>query len=61
MVHTLTSKKKKAWSKYLPDLVVAYNSSTHVSTGYSPYFLMFGRKPRLPVDVFMGITLEDDN
>ena len=22
---------------------------------------MFGRQPRLPVDVVMGITLEDDN
>ena len=61
MVGTLTSEKKKAWPKYLPDLVMAYNSSTHDSTGFSPYFLMFGRQPRLPVDVVMGITLEDDN
>ena len=29
MVGTLTSKKKKAWPKYLPDLVMAYNSATH--------------------------------
>ena len=61
MVGTLTSEKKKAWPKYLPDLVMAYNSSTHDSTGFSPYFLIFGRQPRLPVDVVMGITLEDDN
>ena len=61
MVGTLTSEKKKAWPKYLSDLVMAYNSSTHDSTGFSPYFLMFGRQPRLPVDVVMGITLEDDN
>ena len=61
MVATLTSEKKKAWPKCLPDLVMAYNSSTHDSTGFSPYFLMFGRQPRLPVDVVMGITLEDDN
>ena len=61
MVGTLTSEKKKAWPRYLPDLVMAYNSSTHDSTGFSQYFLMFGRQPRLPVDVVMGITLEDDN
>ena len=61
IVGTLTSEKKKAWPKYLPDLVMAYNSSTHDSTGYSPYFLMFGRQPRLPADVVMEITLEDDN
>ena len=36
MVGTLTSEKKKAWPKYLPDLVMAYNPSTHDLTGYSP-------------------------
>ena len=61
MVGTLTSEKKKAWPKYLPDLVMAYNSSTHDSTGFSPYFLMLGRQPRLLVDVVVGITLEDDS
>ena len=60
MVGTLTSEKKKVWPKYLPDLVMAYNSATHHSTGYSPYFMMFGRQPRLPVDIAMGIALEDD-
>ena len=57
MVGTLTNEKKP---KYLPDLVMAYNSATHYSTGYSPYFMMFGQQPRLPVDIAMGITLEDD-
>ena len=61
MFGTLTSEKKKAWPKYLPDLVMAYNLPAHDSTDFSPYFLMFGRQPRLPVDVVMGITLEDDN
>ena len=41
MVGTLTSEKKKAWPKYLPDLVMTYNSSTHDSRGYSPYFLVW--------------------
>ena len=60
MIGTLTKEKKKAWPKYLADLVLAYNSSTHESTGYSPYFMMFGRQPRLLIDVAMGITLDDD-
>ena len=60
MIGTLTNEMKKAWPKYLADLVLAYNSSTHESMGYSPYFMMFGWQPRLPIDVAMGITLDDD-
>ena len=60
MIGTFTNEKKKAWPKYLADLVLAYNSSTHESTGYSPCFMMFGRQPMLPIAVAMGITLDDD-
>ena len=59
MIRTLTNEKKKPWPKYLEDLALAYNSSTHESTGHSPYFMMFGRQPRLPIDVAMGINLDD--
>ena len=56
----MTNKKKKAWPKYLADLVLAYNSSTHESTGYLPYFMLFHRQPRLQIDIAMSITLEGD-
>ena len=42
------------WDKHLQKAVFAYRTSLHESTGYSPYFVNFGRSPVLPVDVMLG-------
>ncbi|XP_070535290.1 uncharacterized protein [Ptychodera flava] len=59
MLGTLTDEKKQDWKSYVPPLVHAYNCTKNDATGYAPYYLMFGRHPRLPIDVCMGI--EPDN
>ncbi|CAB3992258.1 Transposon Ty3-I Gag-Pol poly, partial [Paramuricea clavata] len=54
LLKSLPPQKKRRWTEYLPELLYAYNCTPHGTTGYSPYHLLFGRSPRLPVDLLLG-------
>lgn len=58
MLGTLENKKKSHWKEYVKPLVHAYNCTRNETTGFSPYELMFGRQPRLPVDLAFGLPLK---
>ncbi|XP_043993942.1 uncharacterized protein LOC122843338 [Gambusia affinis] len=60
MLGTLNQEKKRQWSQYVVHLVHAYNSTKCDATGFSPYFLMFGREAKLPVDVCFGTPLDEE-
>ena len=55
MLGTLSDEEKSDWKSHLGCMTHAYNCTKHVSTTYSPYYLMFGRHPRLPIDVEFGL------
>ena len=59
MLKTLSSKEKDNWKIHLPKLAFAYNSTINKSTGYSPFFLLFGRHSRLPIDSMFDINSND--
>ena len=59
MLGTLEPEKKSDWKKYLPSLTYAYNCTKHETTKVSPHELMFGRKPRLPIDAMFDTPVQE--
>lgn len=57
MLGTLEPKQKVTWKEYVKPLVHAYNCTKNEVTGFAPYELMFGRSPRLPVDLAFGLPV----
>ncbi len=49
------------WDKFVKPTLMAYNTSQQNSTKMTPYFLMYGRTARLPIEgeVLNRITLLD--
>ncbi len=61
MIQALPPRDKQQWPQMLQTLTFAYNCTAHESTGYAPFYLMYGRIPRLPIDVmFCSVGRDDD-
>ena len=59
MLGTLDSNQNKDWKSHVSGLVHAYNCARQTTTtGFYPYFLMFGRTPRLSIDIAFGLEVE---
>ena len=50
MLSKYLSENHSEWDLHLPLLMMGYRAQIHRSLGYSPFYLMFGREPKLPVD-----------
>ena len=53
--------RKACWSEHLPELLLTYNATRSAVTGYSPYYLLYGRRPRIPVDYLFPILRDSPN
>ena len=51
MLAMFVGEHRNDWDDLLPAVMIAYRSSVHESTGFSPYQLMFGEECTLPMDV----------
>ena len=61
MIAKMDPEKKAKWPSHLGPILIAYNATRLLITGYSPYFLMFGHRPRLPVNLLFPTVRRDKN
>ena len=52
MIGKLPDQKKVNWPVHLPEVIQAYNGTQSTIMGYSPHYLMFGQRPRFPIDLY---------
>ena len=42
------------WQEHIRLVCMAYNTSVQSTTGYTPFYLMFGREARIPAEIMFG-------
>ena len=55
MLGTLPDDFKSKWTQHISTLTYAYNCTRSNATGYSSYYLLYGRQPLLPIDIEFGV------
>lgn len=61
MLRNLTDEAKADWKSSLAKVVHVYNCTCSEAKGYAPYYLLYGRNPRLPVDIMFSLTPSDQS
>lgn len=59
LLGTLQGQEKSCWRDFVKPLVHAYNCTRNEVTGFTPYELMFGHQPHLPVDLAFGLPVQE--
>ena len=51
MIALYVDEKQKTWDLFIPYMVYAINSARQESTRFSPYYLLYGRDAKFPIDL----------
>ena len=61
MIMNHVNKDQNNWDQYLDQLTFAYNTAKQMSTNFTPFELMFNRKPKIPIDIFYPAIKSDES
>ena len=59
MLGMLPDDFKSKWTQHISTLVYAYNCTCSNATGFSPYYLLYGWNPLLPIDIEFGVFVPE--
>jgi len=54
MLATMVNDHGSSWENHLPKVCFAYNTNTHTSTGYTPFYMNYGREAKIPANIIYG-------
>ncbi|GFN74707.1 scan domain-containing protein 3 [Plakobranchus ocellatus] len=60
MIRKLSHESPTEWNRFAPAALFAYRNQVHSFTGFSPFFLLFDRAPRGPMQILSDIFLNND-
>jgi len=55
MFGKLVKKNQRDWCELTPYITYAYSTTIRSATGFSPFYLVHLRQPRVPVELLIGI------
>ena len=61
MLKKLPEVYKSNWKDHVDKLVSTYNCTRNDATTFSPFQLLFGRSPRLPIDFMFNLQQDHGN
>jgi hypothetical protein len=59
-ISKLLSEKEKEWDEYVHAVLMAYRTTKHETTKFTPFQLLYGRQAKLPVELKV-VTFEQPN
>jgi hypothetical protein len=62
MLRSVVDFTQDDWDEHLPAAELAFNNSKNETTGFTPFYLVYGREARMPIDVALApLTKAADN